>query len=339
MDSNTQPKPFGLENINTTLNRNSTGEQVKALQTYLRDAGYLNVKPDGTYGPITEAAVKEFQTKNGLSPDGVFGPKTLSKGLSMGSTTDTGGNGAPTNAAEEAALKKQLDSAALKHPVFAGNSQDTINYAVETGDFSGILNDVGQPFSTSEQGAAVSQAEKALAPGFNIQKQEDVATTESNLAQQQAEYQDYLDKQATSFQADKTTLDQNAANQGVLFSGGRVQKEKALADSYGKDQATTLRNLGTNVGNTARTFQSAYGDTAAQGLSKYYGAGSNTYNANVATGGAKPVSGLSSLYNPSGLGYQGSANVANTAAAQSRAARLLANKGNKLLLTGNQNKL
>lgn len=32
---------------------------------------------DGIFGPETEAAVKAYQTKNGLKDDGLVGPKTL----------------------------------------------------------------------------------------------------------------------------------------------------------------------------------------------------------------------------------------------------------------------
>lgn len=37
---------------------------------------FLGLKPDGSFGPKTEEAVKNYQTKNSLTPDGVVGPKT-----------------------------------------------------------------------------------------------------------------------------------------------------------------------------------------------------------------------------------------------------------------------
>lgn len=54
-----------------TLRRGSKGEEVRILQRH------LNLLPvDGSFGPATEAAVKNYQGHNGLTPDGVVGPKT-----------------------------------------------------------------------------------------------------------------------------------------------------------------------------------------------------------------------------------------------------------------------
>ena len=48
------------------------GQEVKRLQRSLK------IKADGKFGPKTEAAVREYQTKSGLSADGVVGPITRS---------------------------------------------------------------------------------------------------------------------------------------------------------------------------------------------------------------------------------------------------------------------
>lgn len=58
--------------------RGSRGEAVKQIQKALAGAG-LKVITDGVYGTITEEAVREFQGKNGLNPDGIVGPATLAK--------------------------------------------------------------------------------------------------------------------------------------------------------------------------------------------------------------------------------------------------------------------
>lgn len=58
--------------------RGSRGEAVKQIQKALAGAG-LKVITDGVYGTITEEAVREFQSQNGLKPDGIVGPATLAK--------------------------------------------------------------------------------------------------------------------------------------------------------------------------------------------------------------------------------------------------------------------
>jgi len=37
-----------------------------------------STKVDGTYGPLTEAQVRQFQQRAGLKPDGFIGPATRS---------------------------------------------------------------------------------------------------------------------------------------------------------------------------------------------------------------------------------------------------------------------
>ena len=64
---------------NQTLSPGATGPEVKNLQESLTALGYNPGKPDGNYGPSTQAAVAEFQKANGLAADGVVGPATLAK--------------------------------------------------------------------------------------------------------------------------------------------------------------------------------------------------------------------------------------------------------------------
>jgi N-acetylmuramoyl-L-alanine amidase len=49
---------------------------VRQIQKALAGAG-LRVIVDGNFGPITEEAVREFQKKKGITPDGIVGPATL----------------------------------------------------------------------------------------------------------------------------------------------------------------------------------------------------------------------------------------------------------------------
>lgn len=65
----------------------STGSVVREIQQRLTDWGYYNYTIDGIYGSRTVAAVKKFQSNNGLTADGICGSRTLSAmGISPGSS-------------------------------------------------------------------------------------------------------------------------------------------------------------------------------------------------------------------------------------------------------------
>ena len=55
----------------------STGSQVSEIQSRLKNWGYYNGAVDGIFGTQTRDAVIKFQKKNGLTPDGIVGIKTL----------------------------------------------------------------------------------------------------------------------------------------------------------------------------------------------------------------------------------------------------------------------
>lgn len=73
--------------------RGSTGSVVRQIQQRLYDWGYYTGGIDGIYGSRTEAAVKYFQRKNGLTPDGIAGDRTLAAiGINTGSTATSRSN-------------------------------------------------------------------------------------------------------------------------------------------------------------------------------------------------------------------------------------------------------
>jgi len=66
----------------------SSGDEVVKIQQRLSSWGYYGGKVDGIYGWRTAQAVKKFQSKNGLTVDGVAGAATLSAlGLPSGATS------------------------------------------------------------------------------------------------------------------------------------------------------------------------------------------------------------------------------------------------------------
>ncbi|GHV12248.1 hypothetical protein FACS1894219_04820 [Clostridia bacterium] len=72
-----------------TLKSGSKGSEVTALQELLVYNGYSPGTIDGDFGTNTTNAVKAFQKKNGLTADGIVGPKTFEKLIT---TVKTGSN-------------------------------------------------------------------------------------------------------------------------------------------------------------------------------------------------------------------------------------------------------
>lgn len=67
------------------LEKGSKGSSVKALQAMLIGYGYDCGKSgaDGDFGSATDAAVRKYQSRNGLTPDGCVGIKTWKKLLGV----------------------------------------------------------------------------------------------------------------------------------------------------------------------------------------------------------------------------------------------------------------
>lgn len=72
--------PAAAYEFTRTLSPGDTGPDVKKLQIrvagWYPQEGQTAMRPDGTYGATTEAAIKAFQSFHGLSPDGIAGPST-----------------------------------------------------------------------------------------------------------------------------------------------------------------------------------------------------------------------------------------------------------------------
>ena len=60
-----------------SIQRGSSGDTVRQIQTKLKQWGYYTGAVDGVYGSGTEKAVRYFQQKNGLAVDGKCGAQTL----------------------------------------------------------------------------------------------------------------------------------------------------------------------------------------------------------------------------------------------------------------------
>lgn len=80
----------GDDSVSTLSKMGSRGDEVRRIQQKLKSMGYYTGSVDGIYGTQTQSAVKKFQRDNGLTVDGIAGPKTLSY---LGITSGSSGSG------------------------------------------------------------------------------------------------------------------------------------------------------------------------------------------------------------------------------------------------------
>jgi len=116
-----------------TLKLNSKGDAVSDMQESLKALGYYSAEITGNFGNKTEAAVKEFQRKNGLTADGIAGKKTLDaiasaagKGSSSGTTLKRGSTGDKVRA-----LQQDLTTLGFYYGDVTGHYGDMTKSAVE----------------------------------------------------------------------------------------------------------------------------------------------------------------------------------------------------------------
>ena len=80
----------GDDSVSTLSKMGSRGDEVRRIQQKLKSMGYYTGSVDGIYGTQTQSAVRKFQRDNGLTVDGIAGPKTLSY---LGITSGSSGSG------------------------------------------------------------------------------------------------------------------------------------------------------------------------------------------------------------------------------------------------------
>lgn len=106
-----------IKNSEATSRYGSRGSEVKEIQTKLKRWGYYTGAVDGIYGSETLKAVKYFQSKNGLTADGIAGTKTLNAlGIMSSNTKQT----SSTTNSSDLNLLARIVYAEARGEVYAG---------------------------------------------------------------------------------------------------------------------------------------------------------------------------------------------------------------------------
>lgn len=104
-------------NVFALSKNGSRGEEVRKIQTKLKNWGYYRGSVDGVYGWQTESAVRSFQKKNGLTVDGVAGTKTLNAmGIYSSSSSGGGSSSSSPNEANIELLARVINGEARGEP-------------------------------------------------------------------------------------------------------------------------------------------------------------------------------------------------------------------------------
>ena len=134
------------------LKRGDNNESVKQLQTK------LGLEAIGNYGPKTEDAVKAFQLKNGLTPDGIVGNTTWNK--IMGTETSQ-----PISAAVVVEVTKPTATPVIS---VGGLKLDTLyrlSFPEDNGDKETKINDIQIAFNEIRDENIIEKNKELTAQG------------------------------------------------------------------------------------------------------------------------------------------------------------------------------
>jgi peptidoglycan hydrolase-like protein with peptidoglycan-binding domain len=105
-----------------TISEGATGSVVKWLQYLLVRRTLSDSQIDGVFGPVTKAAVEEFQKSAHLTVDGIVGPATwgaLGGGRQEPPTLSVGSHGSVVEKLQKALNEGRGDFAPSSNPVLA----------------------------------------------------------------------------------------------------------------------------------------------------------------------------------------------------------------------------
>lgn len=332
------PKPFGIENITSTLTSGSSSTQVKELQKYLAANGYIGtdgkpLKEDGIYGPQTKAAVMQFQSKNGLVADGIFGPKSLAKVQNIastntqmngpyGNTNVNSSSNANDNAQDNTNDNTSFNTGDPTQDALLGELRDYIQKQEEAGlKLNSKLN-----FDQKTLDKFLETAKKQVHPYYKQQIDNIKADVLRTAPQILANYDADIAGKQSNF---KSTLDisrENDAEAGLAFSGQRAKGELNLQDAQNRDLASLSSSYGDKLYNLGRGAEEKIGSSNVN-----YDLGAlRNYSANLSGNGQFSSTGTTTPYSSGSVGT-GSIQYDEAAAQEARRQALLTSASNSVV--------
>jgi peptidoglycan hydrolase-like protein with peptidoglycan-binding domain len=167
------------------LKPGSQGEQVKALQTKLKELGF-ELQSDGHYGPMTRAAIEDMQAIFGYNVDGVAGEATqklVEQQLALGLRVSDPGLVKRGLDAQGNKSEKGLDGPKLERVLKRGSEGADVRYLQRR------LNALGYSVAIDGKfGPGIEQAVRALQKQFGYDVDGVVGEATDHLIYQQIGY-------------------------------------------------------------------------------------------------------------------------------------------------------
>lgn len=289
----------GPDFTNKRLLVGDNGSDTSALQSYLNSQG-ANIAVDGKFGPATQAALKDFQSKNGLVADGIIGPNTAAVIKSGGNATTTPSVTSPT---------VPLVPTPTPTPTVSGNSV-TFNgqtYTTSSPEEASFLQNAIVPFldQLKQQGMAINpdlnlgpdviakiltKAQDTVHPQFQQQIENVKQDLARNVGRATDSYNSSVAGARQNFQDLLGNTRENYAGSGLAFSGQRGLGETNLANDENRSLASLSSNYGNTLGDYARGAEQSLG-TAGYNASGFQLPNSTAYSADLSGNGGFNSSG------------------------------------------------
>jgi peptidoglycan hydrolase-like protein with peptidoglycan-binding domain len=248
----------------------------------------LGLTPDGIFGPKTQAAVIAYQQQNGLKADGIVGPLTNAK-LNASNNTQTQNN---INTKDQTQMNPQL------------------------GMLGAIADVATNTYSTKNSGLTLDEALKAAQNDHNIvEKYSDMMKLDKQaFSQQIGQLQQQIStdsqQQQTKFENERRQLSENFANAGQAYSGLRQRAQQQLGEQQSGIIQSSKSTIQKQLNDMTAAFEGKYGSGSA---SPYTAQFKDPFaSSNVSLSGLKqsPTSSTSNLSGQMAGGITGTAPLA-----------------------------
>lgn len=219
------------------LQKGSRGEEVKALQEMLRQAGFFKYATNtGYFGDITDKALRDYQQANGLKVDGIYGGRTSSSLNSY-----------------------QQNKAIQENPNIPQQVKDVLD--PKWGDTRTHV-PYNPTLSEADYAAIRNRSEQELAPFYNAQKQYEVGDTQREIADQNVGYSEATNQLQREAVDTANEQDNTEGMKGTWASSARQSRMNSLQNKYNTQFSSLYNQAQSNLSKLRNNLAYQYGDKA-----------------------------------------------------------------------------